>query len=231
MGESDPAGSTVTAAREISSSNSPPGKAQTLARPGRFTLASYVDTIREGIKKISGYKDITNNSKAHIRREVSGQHPPLETAAAVAREGRRKVGGIVIGVKRKNGIGNHVISDGSHAKRKTSFETFLSTLPKSDPVDRTVGWVYQQPVDILQVRVEIKFSIKATTSLHVMILVVNSRVAKTVAENQLWKLATHSLLLAITLALKTQAAPTLTYFKIVIIMLIRVVNSLLLIHM
>ena len=149
MGESDPAGSTITAAREISSSITSPPKAQTLARPGRFTLASYVDTIREGIKKISGYKDITNNSR---KREVSEQQHPLETVAAVGTEGRRKVGGIVIGVKRKNGTGNYVSSEDSHAKRKTSFETFLSTLPKSDPVDRTVVWVYQQPVDLVQVR-------------------------------------------------------------------------------
>lgn len=151
MGESDPAGSTVAAAREIINEDSSQCKRQQQphsSRPGKFTLASYVDTIREGIKKISGYKDTATSSKPHKEPEQS--QGPLEKTPATGTEGKRRarVGGVVIGVKRKNGVANYVSSEtSSQAKRKTSFDTFLSTLPKSDPVDRTVVWVYQQPMD------------------------------------------------------------------------------------
>lgn len=48
------------------------------------------------------------------------------------------------GVRRKRGLASDSHAE-SEAKRKTSFELFLSTLPKLDPIDRTVGWVFQLP--------------------------------------------------------------------------------------
>ncbi len=134
MGESDPAGSVVTATKEVHSSSSPQGKKKPplQTRPGRFT---FVDSIKEGFRKISNYKDSAKRKEVVVQRQSEVISPE-----------RRKAGGIVVGVKRKCGVPSGEVGH-SHSKRKTSFEMFLSTLPKCDPVVRTEGWLYQQPVE------------------------------------------------------------------------------------
>ena len=101
-----------------------------MRRSGRITLATCVDTLRDSWRNING----------GARKEaVQLQVPEFEKP--------RRHGGHVSGVRRKRGLlAEHGSAGTSEAKRKTSFELFLSTLPKLDPIDRTVGWVFQQPV-------------------------------------------------------------------------------------
>lgn len=127
MGESDPACSAVTATREV---NSPPGKKQALqTRPGRLT---FVDSIKEGFRKISIY-----NSSAKKKDNA------LKRPAEVVSPDKRRA---VIGIKRKKPTAEVVVQP------PRSFELYLSSLPKCSSVDRTVGWVYKQPVEWNKVR-------------------------------------------------------------------------------
>ena len=142
MGESDPAGSVVTATtKEVHSNSSPQGKKKPplQTRPGRFT---FVDSIKEGFRKISNYKDSAKRKETVVQRQ-----------SVVISPEKRRAGGIVLGAKRKGGRGpSGELEVGHSNKRKTSFEMFLTTLPKCDPVARTEGWLYQQPVEWTKVR-------------------------------------------------------------------------------
>ena len=53
--------------------------------------------------------------------------------------GERRQGGQILGAKRKAGARH-----GQQDERKSNFELYLDTIPRLDPVDRTVGWVFQQ---------------------------------------------------------------------------------------
>ena len=139
MEDSELAGSVATASREI---GNPQGKKAT--KPGRFTFASYVDSIKVGLRKISSYKD----SSGSARRKEVVPLPRKQTQEPLAvSEERKRPGGVVVGVKRKKERSRGESNDEGTASKKTGFEMFLLTLPKCDPVDRTVGWVYQQPVE------------------------------------------------------------------------------------
>ncbi len=131
MGESDRACSVVTATRDVNSGSSPRGKKpalQAATKPGRL---AFVDSIKEGFRKITIY-----NSSA--KKKDNAQKRPTELSSPE----RRRVGGLVMGIKRKKALPN------SETEPPTrSFELFLSSLPKCNPVDRTVGWVYKQPVE------------------------------------------------------------------------------------
>ena len=144
MEESEVAGSVATAGREI---GSPQGKKAT--KPGRFTFASYVDSIKVGLRKISSYKD--SSGSARRKETVSLSRKQTQEPFVVSEE--RRPGGIVVGVKRKKERSRGEANCEGTASKKTSFEMFLLTLPKCDPVDRTVGWVYQQPVERSEVSI------------------------------------------------------------------------------
>lgn len=133
MGESDLACSVVTATKEVLSGSSPRGKKQALqaARPGRL---NFVDSIKEGFRKISIYNSSTKRKENVLKRP-----------AEVASPDKRRAGGLVMGIKRKKAIIPPNAETGQPCTR--SFEGFLSSLPKCNPVDRTVGWVYKQPVE------------------------------------------------------------------------------------
>lgn len=122
-----------------------------MACQNRFSFASCVDSIKEGIRKISGCsKDPP--AEPHTRKiDAAGSPHPLEkTQQWDGRQTKATVqGGQILGVRRKRRTG--VVSKNQTNERKSSFEMYLSTIPKLDPIDRTVGWVYEQ-TDSVEVR-------------------------------------------------------------------------------
>ena len=104
-------------------------------------MAFVVNSIKAGFRKLGAG---VLASEGHI--SGSGgrgrRRPNAQTAAGYATGGdggasaaRRRAGGNVLGVKRKA----REFDDQSR-----SFEVFLSSLPKADPVDRTVNWLFHQ---------------------------------------------------------------------------------------
>ena len=117
-------------------------EAPKLLRPlNHLSFASCVDSIKEGIRKLSGCKDENRKPPARKIAVAAGAegHPLQEH-----RQMRATVqGGQILGVKRRRGA-SHAGPD----KRKSSFEMYLSSIPTLDPIDRTVGWVFMQPDDM-----------------------------------------------------------------------------------
>ena len=118
-------------------------------RPPKISFTSQcVDSIREGLRKISGCKDVTEEG-VHIpnspnpRRKTAVIHSPrieallplenkVSTTASETRDkGERQA------TKRWSRTSQ---SEG----RKSSFEVFLEGVPRLDPIDRTVGWVFKE---------------------------------------------------------------------------------------
>ena len=88
-------------------------------RPTKLKFSTCVDSIRDNFRRISG----------RVKRGDSPAKVPEERIQVVdelSNEENR--------TKKQN-----------HRRRKNSFELYLSTIPKMDPVDRTVGWVLMQP--------------------------------------------------------------------------------------
>ncbi len=135
-----------------------------LFRPPKLYFASCVDSIKEGIRKISGFKEAYNVDGGKAEEEGGGGRKsgrkitvvgaalpahPLQQSQGLAHRATVQ-GGQILGVRRKRGkVGGRGGGDGGS---RTSFEMFLSTIPKLDPVDRTVGWVFTQPDEEVQVR-------------------------------------------------------------------------------
>jgi hypothetical protein len=94
------------------------------ARPTRLKFSTCVDSIRDNFRRISGI----NKHGSSKRR---GEDSPRKERVQVVEE-------VSNGVSQSN-------QRNRHHRRKSSFELFLSTIPKIDPVDRTVGWVMMQP--------------------------------------------------------------------------------------
>ena len=115
-----------------------------MARQTRLTFATCVDSIKEGIRKISGCsKDPPAEQPTRNTDAVGSPHPLETTQQWDATRGKATVqGGQILGVRRKRRTG--VVSRNQMIERKSSFEMYLSTIPKLDPIDRTVGWVYEQ---------------------------------------------------------------------------------------
>lgn len=94
------------------------GKSRT--RPAKLKFSTCVDSIKDNIKRISGIHTYKG------KRGVVGDSPfkvPEEQFVDVCNTSEQS----------------------SSRRRKSSFEMYLSTIPKLDPVDRTVGWVMMQP--------------------------------------------------------------------------------------
>lgn len=126
-----------------------------LFRPRKLSFASCVDSIKEGFRKISGSKEAhyVEADNGRIDRKPAGKiavvgaalpaHPLHQTLGA----GHRATvhGGQILGAKRKRAKGGGGRGGEADGGSVTSFEDFLNTIPKLDPVDRTVGWVFTQP--------------------------------------------------------------------------------------
>ena len=101
-------------------------RASHTTRASRHKFSSYVDSIRDNFKRISGIRD-GNKSTEEEEKEV------IQAPA-----------GSPMMVYRQEDPNSH-----KRTRRRSSFEIFLSTIPRLDPVDRTVGWVMTQPETIV----------------------------------------------------------------------------------
>ena len=110
---------------------------QVRAQPGATTttrMAYVVNSIKEGFRKLGA--GVLASDSHHVR--TARRRPPLinhgQITDNLAPDGGkyvRRAGGNVWGVKRKVKGGEEM-----------SFEMYLSSLPKADPVDRTVHWLF-----------------------------------------------------------------------------------------
>lgn len=89
-------------------------------RGSKLKFSTCVDSIRDNLKRIR------NGSKRDNLVQKCSLHPREDDNISSLK--------IVANRKRKDGH-----------RKKSSFEVYLSTIPKLDPVDRTVGWVMRQP--------------------------------------------------------------------------------------
>lgn len=90
-------------------------------------MAYVVYSIKAGFRKL-GAGRLTDGGHGAARRRTNVY------AGATPANGARRVGGNVLGVKRK----------AKCLENQSNFEMYLSTLPKVDPVDRTVNWLFHQ---------------------------------------------------------------------------------------
>lgn len=101
-------------------------KPRSIRAPKLTKFAYCVDSIKENFKKIGVFRE---------GRRVAGNvdKVPIEVEASVPDYD------MIAGNddRKKNGC----------KENKTAFEMYLSTIPRLDPVDRTVGWVLTQPED------------------------------------------------------------------------------------
>ena len=109
-------------------------------KPPKISLTSQ---IREGLRKISGCKDVPEEEiqipkSPNPKRKTPVIHSP-RIEALLAIENKAPAGETKDKDKRKRWSRTSQ-SDG----RKTSFEVFLDGVPRLDPIDRTVGWVFKQ---------------------------------------------------------------------------------------
>lgn len=90
-------------------------------------VAYVVNSIKAGFRKL-GAGVLADGVNGTTNRRTNAY------AGATPATAQRKVGGIVLGVKRKaKGLENLSL-----------FEVYLSNLPRVDPVDRTVNWLFHQ---------------------------------------------------------------------------------------
>ena len=143
----------------------------------KVTLQSYVDTIKEGFRKLSGCKDQESIKKSrdscryHSDKESYAVQTPERTVSEslqkqLSRDLEKKYGSVVEQrlsreVERKlshcqdetekQAVLSTLIKKVSiaedHTDHKISFESYLRSIPRLDPVDRTIGWIVQQPDD------------------------------------------------------------------------------------
>lgn len=103
----------------------------TQPRISKLKFFTCVDSIKENFKKISAY---TGNSR---NRASNGDALAIESKqSSISHEDN----GVTV-TQRKGDIERSSKGRG----RRSSFEIYLSTIPKLDPIDRTVGWVLKQP--------------------------------------------------------------------------------------
>lgn len=103
-----------------------------------------VDVHRQTAAPVARMAYVVNSIKAGFRKLGAGVLPDGVHGAAKRRTNayagatpataERRIGGNVLGVKRK----------AKCLENQSSFEVHLSSLPRSDPVDRTVNWLYHQ---------------------------------------------------------------------------------------
>ena len=99
-------------------------------------MAYVVNSIKEGFRKLGAGRVLASDGH-HTR--AARRRPPLanpeqitENLAPGGGKYARREGGNLWGVKRKV----------KGEEREINFEMYLSSLPKADPVDRTVHWLF-----------------------------------------------------------------------------------------
>lgn len=144
-----------------------------ISTPRKVTLQSYVDTIKEGFRKLSGCKDHESVKKCRDQSDKESnavQTPDRAVSESLqkqlsrdlekrygsalerrlSREVERKLShchdenekqAVLSTLIRKISVAE----DGTDGK--ISFESYLRSIPRLDPVDRTIGWIVQQPDD------------------------------------------------------------------------------------
>ena len=142
----------------------------------KVTLQSYVDTIKEGFRKLSGCKDqdgIKKSRDSSRHQSDKGSHsvqtPERKVSESLqkqlSRDLEKRYGSVVEQrlsreVERKlshcheserqavlSTLIKKISIGEDHTDRKISFESYLRSIPRLDPVDRTIGWIVQQPDD------------------------------------------------------------------------------------
>ncbi len=125
--------------------------------PSKPSKHTFMDSLKNNFKKWSSHgKDPQVNRRkiVHVEPFKPEQVEDEEACCTRGIEDRRDefIRGEVVLLdyhqlsKRQREQGGLVSSEHSSSrKRKTSFELFLSSIPKLDPVDRTVGWVLKHP--------------------------------------------------------------------------------------
>lgn len=134
---------------------------KTQARPAKL---KFMDSLKFNLKKWSSNNREAQASRRKIvrvepfkpgedcevklvgcNREAEGKRGHKELVQGDVRlEYHQRKGGPIVQVERETGRG--MAPPHQHnKKRRTSFELFLSSIPKLDPVDRTVGWVLKHP--------------------------------------------------------------------------------------
>lgn len=148
-----------------------------VANTRKVTLQSYVDTIKEGFRKLSGCKDqdskrksrdsyrchsdresrvlqtperrVSENLQKQLSRDLEKKYGS-EVERRLSREVERKLSHCH-DESEKQAVLSTLIKKISiaedHTDRKISFESYLRSIPRLDPVDRTIGWIVQQPDD------------------------------------------------------------------------------------
>ena len=102
-------------------------------------MAYVVNSIKEGFRKLGAGRMLASdghNAGAARRRPPLANHGQITENSAPdgGKYAVRREGGSLWGVKRK-------VKGG---EREISFEMYLLSLPKADPVDRTVHWLFHQ---------------------------------------------------------------------------------------
>jgi len=144
-----------------------------IASSRKVTLQSYVDSIKESFRKLNGCKDQegTKKSKDCTDRESSVPQIPERKASEdlqrqLSRDLEKKYGSVMQrklskeverklshyhDESQKQAVLSSLIKKVSvaedHGDHKISFESYLRSIPRLDPVDRTIGWIVQQPDD------------------------------------------------------------------------------------
>ena len=129
------------------------GKLDERKAPNRPTKLTFMDSLKVNLKKWSSHRE----SQAADRRKIVRVEPfkPVQEGALVpdSRGGVEERGNKVHlqgevrleyqSRARERDSGR--VAPPHARKRRTSFEIFLASIPKLDPVDRTVGWVLKHP--------------------------------------------------------------------------------------
>lgn len=131
--------------------------------PPRPTKLTFMDSLKNNFKKWSSHSKEPHANRRKIVRVEPFKPEQVDTEVAGCsrdavgtRNGHRAelVQGEVMlldyhqlnmGQNGRERGGGLVPPQHTSRKRKTSFELFLSSIPKLDPVDRTVGWVLKHP--------------------------------------------------------------------------------------
>ena len=139
-----------------------------MATSRKATLQSYVDTIKENFRKLSGQESV-KKLKDQSDKESNAIQTPEKTMCEslqkqLSRDLEKKYGSALEQklskeVERKLShchdenekqvVLSTLIKKISVAEDQTdckiSFESYLQSIPRLDPVDRTIGWIVQQP--------------------------------------------------------------------------------------
>ena len=108
----------------------------TQPRLSKLKFSTCVDSIKENFRRISTYHGnsrnaASNRDKCVAERKEHCSHSSVTLKGPVEQKQKRKRTSI------------------KAAKGRSTFETYLSTIPKLDPIDRTVCWVLSQPDEVV----------------------------------------------------------------------------------